>query len=1183
MYKKWIGLLFTLALILTACPPQSKISGIVASATPSSVTSGGNSSLTATVSGEGTFDSGVTWSIVSGGGSLSSNTGGNVTYTAPNVTVQTTVQIKALAADKTTTKTIEIVVQSIIPLVPKVNPLVIPAQALLPDKNGNPQPVAASRDNQGVRSDFVVGQVLLKPKTTTDLENFLQRYEGTVIGDNTIPEPPASLGVTLSAEQRKANEFLVHINIAKVDTSTFVSDAAKVGIGGLMELSSQDGLLTLAGAASALAAGFDVSLNSLNYPTQTFPLPLLNTQERAQAGGGFDDAFNTTRFQTISNLTLAWQFVAAHGIQRRVRVAIIDGGFWLNTNGTPTNPNSDLPTNPIQYDFVQSDYFADGPNPVKCSSGNTCNWHGTGSAGVATGIVNNRLGAAGTGGQVADPMLFKFSGGRDQSNLAIRTAVAWGADVISMSFGSDCSKLSCRLYDREHSPFDDAVNAGSRTVFVAAAGNGEGSPLAGYDVGDPHFYHPCLEDHVLCVGALKADTTGKVGYSNFGNRVSIFAPTDIPVYYPNDNADGSVNPGGAAVQQIFNGTSASTPFVAGVIAMMKAINPNLNGDDVNRILIDTSKVGTGEVSRYIDAYAAVRKVAEGISGVQDGFEPNDSVNAARVIAPGSYPNLSLHTDTNPDYYRLNLSNPSLVNLDFIYPDTLGKPSIGDGYGLSADQLGCGSFSQQSLTPRTNGLAMNYFAPAGSYLLKLSGKLNAYNLSWTATPLASFVAAADGYESNNDFAHASNLGSGARGQSTITPGDVDYYRFQSFGSINNPYLTVTSGFGVSNTNVPLTLTLFDQNGKQIGQPVTGSADCQISPNFGTLSAGVFFIKVAASTAGTQGQYQFSAGTNAKGNLGVTRDRAYQLTHPGDPVEGRLQERYDGYIFTQTAAAKAINLASNEPLHFQILDTQGKLLFEGQPDSQNSSPGFHERLILSRLTVGNEYLIQIARQTSETDPPTAAVPTVAYTMSWDSSSPTTDSGNLILNGNTEDGNQPASDTGGVVSLISGWIRPVGSNLTVIYYNSPNFPKLDDPGPLERGYHFFAGGPDNASSSADQTVNLAQKLGSSWMNAIDTMRVQFRLSGFLGGFYTQNDGTTLTASFLDETGKELGQSVIGTVTAAERAGQTGLLLRQTEDALPIGTRQVKLHLEFSRSEGAYNDGYADNLEFRLQDFGP
>jgi hypothetical protein len=85
-----------LAALLVACPTD-KITGIDTTATPNSLSSGGTSSLNATVTGTGSFNTNVNWSIVSGGGSLSSNTGANVTYTAPTVSVQTSVQVKASA------------------------------------------------------------------------------------------------------------------------------------------------------------------------------------------------------------------------------------------------------------------------------------------------------------------------------------------------------------------------------------------------------------------------------------------------------------------------------------------------------------------------------------------------------------------------------------------------------------------------------------------------------------------------------------------------------------------------------------------------------------------------------------------------------------------------------------------------------------------------------------------------------------------------------------------------------------------------------------------------------------------------------------------------------------------------------------------------------------------------------
>jgi hypothetical protein len=111
-FALWKALIFApfFAALLVACP-NDKITGIDATATPASVSSGGTSTLNATVTGTGSFNLNINWSIVSGGGSLSGNTGGNVTYTAPTVSVQTAVQVKASSAgDSSFTKTLTVTV-----------------------------------------------------------------------------------------------------------------------------------------------------------------------------------------------------------------------------------------------------------------------------------------------------------------------------------------------------------------------------------------------------------------------------------------------------------------------------------------------------------------------------------------------------------------------------------------------------------------------------------------------------------------------------------------------------------------------------------------------------------------------------------------------------------------------------------------------------------------------------------------------------------------------------------------------------------------------------------------------------------------------------------------------------------------------------------------------------------------
>ncbi|MST94384.1 MAG: hypothetical protein EXS33_03785 [Pedosphaera sp.] len=72
-------------------------------------------------------------------------------------------------------------------------------------------------------------------------------------------------------------------------------------------------------------------------------------------------------------------------------------------------------------------------------------------------------------------------------------------------------------------------------------------------------------------------------------------------------------------------------------------------------------------------------------------------------------------------------------------------------------------------------------------------------------------------------------------------------------------------------------------------------------------------------------------------------------------------------------------------------------------------------------------------------------------------------------------------------------------------------------------------------------------------------------------------MTARFLNAAGAVLGSNVVGRVTAAERGGVTGLSLRSTNGALPVGTRFVEFTLT-NRVVTGMNDASADNLSFVL-----
>jgi hypothetical protein len=322
-----------------------------------------------------------------------------------------------------------------------------------------------------------------------------------------------------------------------------------------------------------------------------------------------------------STVYKAWRFISEYAAQLGIyqpKVAVIDEGFWLDANGDSIPDNyggNPLPLHPIQYNFANNTGNASGTNVDSCTNNVPCPYHGTGTSNTVAASVTYPHDGAGTGGQVVIPFLFYAQQTSDQFALAVETARLWGADIISISsgFGCDGATFWCRnfVYGGYASALDDALADG--VLVVAAAGND------GVDATDTF---PCYYGSVLCIGALQDGQNRPALWSNFGNVVRLWALTNITEIYPNNDGSFAVRP--------FGGTSASAPFVAGIAAMLKAVNPALKGDDLQNILINTAKGqagpgfgslvldnrsdadgNTGRIIRSVDADAAVLNAAGG--------------------------------------------------------------------------------------------------------------------------------------------------------------------------------------------------------------------------------------------------------------------------------------------------------------------------------------------------------------------------------------------------------------------------------------------------------------------------------------------------------------------------------------------------------------------------------------------
>jgi subtilisin family serine protease len=212
--------------------------------------------------------------------------------------------------------------------------------------------------------------------------------------------------------------------------------------------------------------------------------------------------------------------------------------------------------------------------------------HETQVAGVIGAIGNNGKGVVGVNWQCSI-MVLRLSPNYTSKEVAaaLDYAAANGARVANMSFGGDAFGPEGDRVVK--TAIDNAFSKG--VLLVASAGNSDSS--------QPHY--PAAYYNVMAVASTNGEDT-KTGHSTFGPWVDIAAPgTDI-VTTDVDNKYISTA-----------GTSFSSPYVAGVAALLFAHRPNLTHVQARAILENTTDplyygdldpnlcyIGTGRVNAY---------------------------------------------------------------------------------------------------------------------------------------------------------------------------------------------------------------------------------------------------------------------------------------------------------------------------------------------------------------------------------------------------------------------------------------------------------------------------------------------------------------------------------------------------------------------------------------------------------
>lgn len=288
------------------------------------------------------------------------------------------------------------------------------------------------------------------------------------------------------------------------------------------------------------------------------------------------------------------------------------------------------------------------------------NGHGTMVAGIAAANTGNGIGIAGAAwtARVMPIKALDSDGWGWDSDIA--QGVVWAADhgakVINLSVGGPGN----------NPVLSDAVKyaTGKGSVIVAAAGND----------GDDTPQFPAAYPEVIAVGAT--DTAGRLtDFSTHGDWVDVAAP-----------GFGIVAPGLGQDYFYVDGTSFSSPLVAGTAALVRTAYPTMTPAQVRaRILATARDAGPRGIDQYygygvLDAYNAVGGTwgSEFPMPSPGAGEPNNLPAKATAFTGSALGSLGMQGDV--DWYRYDSTTQQAVSL------TVTAPAFDAAIGQNSDPM-----------------------------------------------------------------------------------------------------------------------------------------------------------------------------------------------------------------------------------------------------------------------------------------------------------------------------------------------------------------------------------------------------------------------------------------------------------------------------------------------------------------
>lgn len=447
-----------------------------------------------------------------------------------------------------------------------VDPEVQPARTVIDGfTDGATRAVGRVADDQGVTMDLVAGEVVVQTDDEDVLADLLSRWDGEVLHTVDLSD----LGL--------ASLHVVAVDLDRADPEGLPADLATVdpqGGFGDFRLSDDATLRTLAAIYAERASGLEVTFDALAVLDGYLEREL--TESSAGVGEYTDYSTNPYQWPSYASDSTqgigigdGWMLAEVRGITP-VTVAVIDSAF---------DRGDELPADT---EVVDSD-GEPGMEGVRCDEccDGSCPWHGTNVASVLFSTHDDGYGAAGVATQVASPLLIDDRGASSSTVRALALAAGRGAKVANASFHTDVPggmAEALATFDAVHTELF------SRDVMVVASAGNDGVDLDG-EVCDARgecrktrWRYPCQAPGVLCVGGVAWDSLERSPWSAYGvDSVPLFAPFTLWVGEDPDTP-------GDVIQQK-NGTSFSSPFAAGVAALLRALQPEAGIASVREALV----------------------------------------------------------------------------------------------------------------------------------------------------------------------------------------------------------------------------------------------------------------------------------------------------------------------------------------------------------------------------------------------------------------------------------------------------------------------------------------------------------------------------------------------------------------------------------------------------------------------